>query len=175
MGSQAENLCRLSPSNILLVGTLDVRPDDIPWIEEDGETGLEWSPDAEVRILRVPPYALGIARKAVEEYVLDNYGPGANGTYREEPLIPSTKANGKLKTNGVSGGNGITELNGNGTLDAETSDALTASVPPLGAGGLPMVTSTRLDEAIQKLLPTHMQLIMGIGTAEELALAVVKA
>tara|TARA_B100001123_G_C15336688_1_gene1033099 strand:+ start:620 stop:2812 length:2193 start_codon:yes stop_codon:yes gene_type:complete len=182
MGSQAENLCRLSPSNILLVGTLDVRPDDIPWIEEDGETGLEWSPDAEVRILRVPPFALGIARKAVEEYVLDNYGPGANGTYREEYLIPSSLdagnglgANGKLKTNGVSGGNGITELNGNGTLDAETSDALTASVPPLGAGGLPMVTSTRLDEAIQKLLPTHMQLIMGIGTAEELALAEVKA
>jgi hypothetical protein len=38
-----------------------------------------------------------------------------------------------------------------------------------------MVTDPRLDEAIQKLLPTHMQLIMGIGTAEELALAEVKA
>ena len=38
-----------------------------------------------------------------------------------------------------------------------------------------MVTSERLDEAIKKLLPTHMQLIMGIGTAEELALAEVKA
>ena len=75
MGSQADNLCRLSPTNILLIGTTDVRPDDIPWIEEDGETGLEWAPDAEVRILRVPPFALGIARKAVEEYVLDNYGP----------------------------------------------------------------------------------------------------
>src|SRR5690606_21528001 len=33
----------------------------------------------------------------------------------------------------------------------------------------------RLDEAIRALLPTHMQLIMGIGTAEELALAEVKA
>jgi Proto-chlorophyllide reductase 57 kD subunit len=32
-----------------------------------------------------------------------------------------------------------------------------------------------LDEAIKKLLPTHMQLIMGIGTAEELALAELKA
>jgi hypothetical protein len=40
---------------------------------------------------------------------------------------------------------------------------------------LPTVTSERLDEAIRKLLPTHMQLIMGIGTAEELALAEVKA
>ena len=34
---------------------------------------------------------------------------------------------------------------------------------------------TRLDEAIRKLLPTHMQLIMGIGSAEEIALAEVKA
>ena len=158
MGSQADNLCRLAPGNILLVGTLDVRPDDIPWIEEDGETGLEWSPDAEVRILRVPPFALGIARKAVEEYVLDNYGPGANGTYREDPL-PS--ANGGA-------GNGAQS---NGVAESEP----VAAVPPLGADGLPMVTSPRLDEAIQKLLPTHMQLIMGIGTAEELALAEVKA
>ena len=150
MGSQADNLCRLAAGNILLVGTLDVRPDDIPWIEEDGETGLEWSPDAEVRILRVPPFALGIARKAVEEYVLDNYGPGANGTYREDR---------PANTNG-----GIS--NGTSPTDA---------VPPLGADGLPMITSQRLDEAIQKLLPTHMQLIMGIGTAEELALAEVKA
>jgi hypothetical protein len=38
-----------------------------------------------------------------------------------------------------------------------------------------IVTNARLDEAIRKLLPTHMQLIMGIGTAEEIALAEVKA
>ena len=44
-----------------------------------------------------------------------------------------------------------------------------------GHGSLPVVTDERLDEAIRKLLPTHMQLIMGIGTAEELALAEVKA
>jgi nucleotide-binding universal stress UspA family protein len=142
LGSQADNLVRLATTNVLLVGTQDVRPDEIPWIEEDGEKGLEWAPDAEVRILRVPPFALGIARKAVEEFVLDNYGPGANGTYTE---------------------------NGNGAAHR------TASVPPISADGLPMVTGIRLDEAIKKLLPTHMQLIMGIGTAEELALAEVKA
>ena len=142
LGSQAENLLRLAPTNVLLVGVQDVRPDEIPWIEEDGEKGLEWAPDAEVRILRVPPFALGIARKAVEEFTLDNYGPGANGTYTE---------------------------NGNGSEDRP------ASVPPTSADGLPMVTGARLDEAIRKLLPTHMQLIMGIGTAEELALAEVKA
>ena len=142
LGSQAENLVRLAPCNVLLVGIQDVRPDDIPWMEEDGEQGLEWAPNAEVRILRVPPFALGIARKAVEEFVLDNYGSGANGTYAE---------------------------NGN-----ETSQRA-ASVPPISADGLPMVTGERLDEAIKKLLPTHMQLIMGIGTAEELALAEIKA
>ena len=120
MGSQAENLIRLAPCSVLLIGTTDVRPEEIPWIEEDGATGLEWAPDAEVRILRVPPFALGIARKAVEEYVLETCGDGQGAT-------------------------------------------------------LPTVTGERLDQAIRKLLPTHMQLIMGIGTAEELALAEVKA
>ncbi len=33
IGSQAENLCRLAPTNVLLVGTADVRSEDIPWIE----------------------------------------------------------------------------------------------------------------------------------------------
>jgi len=71
-----------------------------------------------VRILRVPPFAQGIARRAVEEYVLEKVG---------------------------------------------------------NAGPPPTVTNKWLDEAIQKLLPTHMQLIMGIGSAEEIALAEVKA
>jgi nucleotide-binding universal stress UspA family protein len=116
LGSQAENLVRLAPCNVLLVGTGGVRPEDIPWIEEDGVAGLPWAPEAEVRILRVPPFAQGIARRAVEEYVLEQ-------THGE----PAT------------------------------------------------VTNRWLDEAIQKLLPTHMQLIMGVGTAEEIALAEVKA
>src|SRR5207237_7312790 len=73
--------------------------------------------EAEVRILRVPPFAQGIARRAVEEYVLE-----------------------------------------------QTQNAPGATV-----------TNKVLDEAIRKLLPTHMQLIMGIGTAEEIALAEVKA
>ena len=180
MGSQAENLVRLCPTNVLLVGTENVRPDEIPWIEEDGETGLEWAPDAEVRILRVPPFALGIARNAVEEYVLDNYGPGANGTYREDR--PPVNGNGAsaLQTNG-DGVPGRGEAGAAGDdAPAEGSgkpgpEAQAECVPPLGTDGLPMVTNQRLDEAIQKLLPTHMQLVMGIGTAEELAMAEVKA
>src|SRR2546428_7473827 len=116
LGSQAENVLRLGPCNVLLAGTAGVKPEAIPWIEEDGVAGLPWAPEAEVRILRVPPFAQGIARRAVEEYVLEQ----TNGE-------PST------------------------------------------------VTNRWLDEAIQKLLPTHMQLIMGIGTAEEIVLAEVKA
>jgi nucleotide-binding universal stress UspA family protein len=113
LGSQAENLVRLAPCNVLLTGTVGIRPEDIPWIEEDGAASIPWAPEAEVRILRVPPFAQGIARKAVEEFVLEQGGD--------------------------------------------------------------IVTNARLDEAIRKLLPTHMQLIMGIGTAEEIALAEVKA
>jgi len=107
LGSQAENLVRLAPCNTLLTGTVGIRPEDIPWIEEDGQAGLPWAPEAEVRILRVPPFAQGIARRAVEEFALERGGS--------------------------------------------------------------IVTSKLLDEAIQKLLPTHMQLIMGIGNAEEIA------
>ena len=113
LGSQSENLLRLAPCSVLLVGVVGVRPEDIPWIEEDGQAGLPWAPEAEVRILRVPPFAQGIARRAVEEFVVEKGGS--------------------------------------------------------------IVTSKLLDQAIQKLLPTHMQLIMGIGSAEEIALAEVKA
>ncbi len=113
MGSQAENLLRLAPCSLLMTGCVGVRPEDVPWIEEDGAVGLPWAPEAEVRIQRVPPFAQGIARRAVEEYVMER--------------------------------------------------------------GADIVTSRWLDEAIRKLLPTHMQLIMGIGDAEELARAELKA
>jgi hypothetical protein len=113
MGSQVENLVRLAPCDILLTGTVGVRADDVPWIEEDGVAGLEWDPMAAVRIQRVPPFALGIARNAVEEWVEEQ--------------------------------------------------------------GAEIVTSELLDKAIQSLLPTHMQLVMGIGQAEEIAQAELKA
>jgi len=175
LGSQADNLVRLAPCDVLLVGTEDVRPDEVPWIEEDGEKGLEWAPDAEVRILRVPPFALGIARKAVEEFVLDNYGPGANGTYAGEAEArgDGARSNGLPRADRAASAHAKGYAPG-GSGEGAPPGAATA-VPPLGKDGLPMVTGARLDEAIRKLLPTHMQLIMGIGTAEELALAEVKA
>ncbi|MEN8145144.1 MAG: universal stress protein, partial [Gemmatimonadota bacterium] len=157
LGSQAENVMRMAAVNTLLVGTTDVRPEEIPWIEEDGETGLEWTPEAEVRIIRVPPFALGIARKAVEEYVLEHYGPGSR--------YAAAFVDGKAKFEQEA----APEPNGNGAA------APGATAPAVTAESLPVVTGDRLDEAIKKLLPTHMQLIMGIGTAEELALAELKA
>src|SRR6266568_2344783 len=68
LGSQAENLVRLAPCHVLLVGTGGVRPEDIPWIEEDGVAGLPWAPEAEVRILRVPLIARPLARNTVERF-----------------------------------------------------------------------------------------------------------
>ena len=149
IGSQADNLIRLAPCDVLLIGTTDVRADEIPWIEEDGRTGLEWAPEAEVRIQRVPPFALGIARMAVEEYVLEHYGPGS---------IAAVGVGGDVN-------------NRDGKVTGANGTMLAAYAPV----DLPAVTNERLDEAISKLLPTHMQLIMGIGTAEELAIAEVKA
>jgi hypothetical protein len=160
LGSQSENLVRLLPHNVLLIGTTDVRPDEIPWIEEDGRTGLEWEPAAEVRILRVPPFALGIARKAVEEFVMETYGPGGEGF--------GFGGRGAGADADAASANGVLHANGNGLAHGDP-----ASTSP--SASLPIVTSARLDEAIKKLLPTHMQLIMGIGSAEELALAEVKA
>ena len=158
LGSQAEEVVRSVDVNTLLVGTTDVRPEEIPWIEEDGETGLEWTPEAEVRILRVPPFALGIARKAVEEYVLEHHGPGSR--------YAAAFVEGPSKLEVLAGGNG------NGAKPVESENDAAPLVTP---EELPIVTNERLDEAITKLLPTHMQLIMGIGTAEELALAELKA
>jgi nucleotide-binding universal stress UspA family protein len=180
LGSQADNLTRLAPCDVLLIGTTDVRADEIPWIEEDGRQGLEWAPDAEVRILRVPPFALGIARMAVEEYVLEHYGPGSVaaagvGGDTDDRTGKRTGGNGALTGSVPSDSAASGTGNGNGSA-AGAADA-TGSDPAgvYALADLPTVTGERLDEAITKLLPTHMQLIMGIGTAEELALAEVKA
>ncbi len=182
LGSQADNLVHLSDANVLLIGTEQVRPEEIPWIEEDGEAGLEWAPEAEVRILRVPPFALGIARKAVEEFVLEHYGPGSRYA---AAFVPNPKDEKKYRA---------AETATNGTAQVAREALETGAAPSIAEVGqaangrangekaelwnrdqLPVVTNERLDEAIKKLLPTHMQLVMGIGDAEELALAEVKA
>ncbi len=175
MGSQAENLLRLADTNVLLVGTQDVRPEEVPWIEEDGRQGLEWTPQAEVRILRVPPFALGIARSAVEEFVLEHYGPGSryapafggsgNGDGTSAPRVEEDRDVSRSEISDAER-RALTALESDG--DAEVAETVAREQ-------LPVVTDERLDEAIEALLPTHMQLVMGIGSAEELALAETKA
>ncbi|HUE97031.1 MAG TPA: universal stress protein, partial [Longimicrobiaceae bacterium] len=161
LGSQAENLIRLTSSSVLLIGTRDVKPEEIPWIEEDGETGLEWAPEAEVRILRVPPFALGIARKAVEEYVLEKYGRiqdsgfAMQGNGTDSGLgMQNTGSDASERPQGS--GNGTDPGNGNGDHmpnGGSSPPNPESRVPnPSSRESLPVVTNERLDEAIQKLL-----------------------
>lgn len=168
LGSNADNLLRMAPCNVMLTGTEGVNPEDVPWIEEDGKKGLEWAPDAEVRIQRVPPFAIGIARDAVEEYVLEHYGPGSEFA---AAFVDDWKP-------GQNGGNGSGPRTAPGPDDAPEA-AGNGDGPAAGEEitreELPVVTNERLDEAIEKLLPTHMQMVMGIGDAEEIARAEVKA
>src|SRR5260370_32143095 len=47
LGSQAENLLRLAPCSVLLTGVGGERPEDIPWIEDNRQSGLPLAPEAE--------------------------------------------------------------------------------------------------------------------------------
>src|SRR5690606_23923893 len=156
IGSQAENLVRLAETNVLLIGTTDVHPEEIPWIEEDGHTGLEWAPEAEVRILRVPPFALGIAKRAVEEYVLENYGgaaapeaplgatslgSGASPLGSEPAALGSAAPVAPLE--GAVHGNGSSATSSAGAAGAGSSAAEGRAEPSRGAAAaaLPTVTN----------------------------------
>jgi len=68
LGSNTDNLLRLIPSNLLIVGAADARPFDIPTLEEYEEEPLEWDDDALKLILRAPPFAQAMAKASVEEY-----------------------------------------------------------------------------------------------------------
>ncbi len=66
IGSNAENLLRLAPCHVLLVG----RTFTPTWAEtrQVVEEGLAWTPEALARLERVPDFARGMARKAIEGY-----------------------------------------------------------------------------------------------------------
>src|SRR3989442_8475353 len=74
LGSQSENLVRLAPSSVLLVGVVGVRPEDIPWIEEDGQASAPRAPRSELRIVRVAPFPPRIGPRGGQEYVLEEAG-----------------------------------------------------------------------------------------------------
>ncbi|MFQ5595751.1 MAG: PCP reductase family protein, partial [Anaerolineae bacterium] len=66
IGSNAENLLRLAPCHVLLVG----RTFTPTWAETRQVVveSLAWTPEALERLDRVPDFARGMARKAIEDY-----------------------------------------------------------------------------------------------------------
>jgi nucleotide-binding universal stress UspA family protein len=68
MGSNTDNLLRLIPANLLIVGAVDAKPYDIPTLEAYEEEPLDWDDDALKLILRAPPFAQAMAKVSVEEY-----------------------------------------------------------------------------------------------------------
>lgn len=66
IGSNAENLLRLAPCHVLLAG----RTLTPTWAEARQliEERLAWTPEASARLERVPAFARGMARKAIEDY-----------------------------------------------------------------------------------------------------------
>jgi nucleotide-binding universal stress UspA family protein len=68
MGSNSDNLMRLAPCSVLMVGAVEAKPYDVPLLEQYEEEPLEWDPDAIQLVLRAPPFAQGMAKAGVEEY-----------------------------------------------------------------------------------------------------------
>ena len=60
LGSNAENLLRACPCDILLTTRLEV-----PQIDVKAEESIRWTPEAEERMKRVPPMVKGIARTGI--------------------------------------------------------------------------------------------------------------
>jgi nucleotide-binding universal stress UspA family protein len=60
LGSNAENLLRACPCDILLTTRLEV-----PQLDVKAEESIRWTPEAEERMKRVPPMVKGIARTGI--------------------------------------------------------------------------------------------------------------
>jgi len=66
LGSNAENLLRLAPCNVLLTGGKFYPPMDVK-----AEEIISWTEEAEARMERVPPQVRGIARTALLRYAIE--------------------------------------------------------------------------------------------------------
>ena len=66
IGSNAENLLRLAPCNVLLASRKFVPPIDVK-----ADESIVWTEDAEVWMERVPPLVKGIARTAIHRYAFE--------------------------------------------------------------------------------------------------------
>ena len=67
MGSNAENLLRLAPCSIF-VGGRGFNPDEIVKSQSDSAPIIEWADGALKRLEKVPSFAKGMAKKAIEDY-----------------------------------------------------------------------------------------------------------
>jgi len=67
MGSNAENLLRLAPCSIFLGGR-GFNPDEIVKSQSNSAPIIEWADGALKRLEKVPPFAKGMAKKAIEDY-----------------------------------------------------------------------------------------------------------
>ena len=66
LGSNAENLLRRCPCDVLLTTALAY-----PEIDLRAEESIKWTPEAEARMLRVPPQVKGIARTGILRLALE--------------------------------------------------------------------------------------------------------
>ena len=71
MGGNAENLLRLAPCSIFL-GARGFNPEEIIKTDTSALPQIEWTQAALKRLEKVPPFALGMAKKAIEDYAREN-------------------------------------------------------------------------------------------------------
>lgn len=71
MGSNAENMLRLAPCSVFLGGR-GFNPDEVVEIKSDNLSAIEWTEMALKGLEKVPPFARGMAKKAIEDYARGN-------------------------------------------------------------------------------------------------------
>ena len=71
IGSNTENLLRMVPCNVFIAGR-GMNPEDIIKAAPDSLPDIEWTEGALARLEKVPPFAKGMAKKAVEDFAREN-------------------------------------------------------------------------------------------------------
>lgn len=71
MGSNAENMLRLAPCSVFLCGR-GFNPDEVVEIKADNLSAIEWTEMALKGLEKIPPFARGMAKKAIEDYARGN-------------------------------------------------------------------------------------------------------
>jgi len=71
IGSNTENLLRLAPCSVFL-GAKGFNPDEVIKTQSETTPKIEWTEGALKRLEKVPPFARGMAKKAIEDYAREN-------------------------------------------------------------------------------------------------------